>query len=141
MDFSSINWLAVLVSAIASMVIGSVWFHPSVFFTTWWNVVGGGKPLGEEDMPSGAEMAQTYGLTFLASFVMAAVVSLLLNALGANDLTSGVTMAFWLWLGLLAPTFLHNKLFAGHGLKIWAIETGNHLVTLLAYGAILGAWQ
>jgi hypothetical protein len=46
-----------------------------------------------------------------------------------------------LWLGFVAPTNLVNKLFAGHGLKIWAIEAGNHFVNLVLFGAILGAWR
>jgi hypothetical protein len=53
----------------------------------------------------------------------------------------GLTMGFLLWLGIIAPTSLVNKLFAGHGLKIWAIEVGNHLVNFLLFGAILGAWH
>jgi hypothetical protein len=48
---------------------------------------------------------------------------------------------FMLWLGFIAPTYLVNKLFAGHGLKVWAIEAGNHLVNFLLFGAILGAWR
>jgi len=52
-----------------------------------------------------------------------------------------VLAGFMLWLGFIAPTYLVNKLFAGHGLKIWAIETGNHLVNFLLFGAILGAWR
>jgi hypothetical protein len=46
-----------------------------------------------------------------------------------------------LWCGFIAPTYLVNKLFAGHGLKIWAIEVGNHLVNFVLFGAILGAWR
>ena len=46
-----------------------------------------------------------------------------------------------LWLGFVAPTYLVNKLFAGHGLKVWAIEVGNHLVNFILFGAILGAWR
>jgi hypothetical protein len=52
-----------------------------------------------------------------------------------------VTTGVILWLGFVAPTSLVNKLFAGHGLKIWAIEAGNHLVTFALMGAILGAWR
>ena len=56
-------------------------------------------------------------------------------------LASGATVGFVLWLGFVAPTYLVNKLFAGHGLKIWAIEVGNHLVNFVLFGAILGAWH
>jgi hypothetical protein len=31
-------------------------------------------------------------------------------------------------------------LFAGQ-LKAWVIEVGNHLVTFILFGAILGAWH
>jgi len=32
-------------------------------------------------------------------------------------------------------------MFAQHGLKVWAIEAGNHLITLVLFGLILGAWR
>lgn len=35
MDFSSINWLAVIACVLASMVIGSIWFSPKVFYPAW----------------------------------------------------------------------------------------------------------
>ena len=71
--------------------------------------------------------------------------ALLVNAMGSMaggaTLVSGVTTGFLLWLGFVAPTNLVNKLFAGHGLKIWAIEAGNHLLNFVVFGAILGAWH
>jgi hypothetical protein len=43
-----------------------------------------------------------------------------------------------IWLGIVAPSGLVNKLFPGY-LKAWAIETGCHLVNYVAFGAIIGA--
>ena len=40
MDFSSINWLAVVACVVASMIIGSVWFNPKTFFPAWWKAIG-----------------------------------------------------------------------------------------------------
>jgi len=37
-------------------------------------------------------------------------------------------------------TSLTNKVFAGQ-LKAWMLETGNHLIVFVLFGAILGAWQ
>ncbi|GAB1469686.1 hypothetical protein MASR2M66_05630 [Chloroflexota bacterium] len=48
---------------------------------------------------------------------------------------------FMLWLGFIAPTYLVNKLFAGHGLKVWGIEIGNHLVNFVLFGALLAVWH
>ena len=72
---------------------------------------------------------------------MALLVTALGYVLGGVALVSGITTGFLLWLGFVAPTYLVNKLFAGHGLKIWAIEAGNHLVNFSLFGAILGAWR
>jgi hypothetical protein len=40
MDFSSINWLAVIASVVASMIIGSVWFGPKGFYPAWQKALG-----------------------------------------------------------------------------------------------------
>jgi hypothetical protein len=53
---------------------------------------------------------------------------------------SGMMTGFMLWFGFTAATSLTNKLFAGQ-LKAWALETGNHLLNFILFGAILGAWR
>ena len=140
MDFSSINWLAVVACVLVSMVSGSLWYNPRTFFPAWWKVVG-----KEGEVPGMQNMGMTWTLTVLSSFVQAVAMSLMVTAIGSlaggATLASGVLAGFMLWLGFIAPTYLVNKLFAGHGLKIWAIETGNHLVNFLLFGAILGAWR
>ena len=140
MDFSSVNWLAVVACVVVSMISGSLWYNPKTFFPTWWKVVGAGK-----SQPGMENMGMTWGLTVLASFVQAVAMSFMVTAMGGlmggATLVSGAMSGFMLWFGFVAPTYLVNKLFAGHGLKIWAIEVGNHLVNFVLFGAILGAWR
>ena len=82
-----------------------------------------------------------YVFTILAALVQAIFVSFMVNTMGSTTVASGALTGFMLWLGFVAPTNLVNKLFAGQSLKVWAIEAGNHLVNLLLFGAILGAWH
>jgi hypothetical protein len=107
-----------------------------VFFDTWWKIVGAGR-----EKPAMENMGMTWALTVLSSFVQAVAISLMVNFMGGGGAGSGAMAGFMLWLGFIAPTYLVNKLFAGHGLKVWAIEAGNHLVNFLLFGAILGAWR
>jgi hypothetical protein len=91
-------------------------------------------------------MGMTWVLTILSSFVQVVAMALMVNAMGSlmpggPNLVNGALTGFMLWLGFIAPTYMVNKLFAGHGLKIWAIEVGNHLVNFVLFGAILGAWR
>lgn len=141
MDFSNINWLAVIVCVIVNMLIGSAWFNPKTFFPIWWKGIG----KTENDEPGG-NMGMIWTLTVFSALVQAVFMALMVNAMGSMapggpTLGSGALAGFLLWLGFVAPTSLVNKLFAGHGLKIWAIEAGNHLADFLAMGAILGAWH
>ena len=141
MDFSSINWLAVVACVLASMIIGSIWFGPKTFFPVWWKAIG----KSEKDAPSNTSMGMVWGLIVLASFVQAVFMSLMVNAMGSMTsggatLGSGAMAGFILWLGFVAPSSLTNKLFADR-LKAWVLEAGNHLVTFVVMGAIVGAWH
>ncbi len=141
MDFSSINWLAVVACVVVSMIVGSLWFNPKTFYPAWWKAIG----RSENDVPGMQNMGMVWGLTVLASFVQAVFMALMVNAMGSMTeggatLGSGATAGFLLWLGFVAPSSLTNKLFASQ-LKAWVIEVGNHLVTFVAMGAILGWWQ
>lgn len=141
MDFSAINWLAIVACVIVSMISGSIWYNPKTFFPTWWKVVG-----KTEEPGMAGNMGMTWALTVLASFVQAVAMAFMVNAMGGlmtggTTAATGASIGFMLWFGFIAPTYLVNKLFAGHGLKIWAIEAGNHLVNFILFGAILGAWR
>ena len=143
MDFSSINWLAVVACVAASLIIGSIWFSEKVFFPMWWIAIGR-KPGETPGMTGAAAMTKTFGLTILASFVQAVFMSLMVTAMGSMTtggatLGSGAMAGFFLWLGFVAPSSLTNKLFADR-LKAWVLEAGNHLITFVAMGAIVGAF-
>jgi hypothetical protein len=142
MNFSSINWLAVIACVIVSMIVGSLWFNPKTFFPAWWKAIG---KTDKDDPRMTGNMGVTWGLTILSAIVQAVFMALMVNALGSAmpggaTLASGALTGFFLWLGFVAPTSLLNKVFAGQ-LKAWVIEVGNHLVTFVLFGAILGAWH
>ena len=140
MDFGSINWLAVLACVVVSFAVGFVYFSPKVFFDIWW------KALGKKGQPGMDGMGMTWGLTTLASIVLAVGMAFTVPAIasgmtgGVNALNGALT-GFMLWLPFQAATSLSNRLFAQQGLKVWAIEAGNHLIVMVLMGLILGAWR
>ena len=146
MDFSSINWLAVLFCVLASMVIGGVWFGPKTFFPAWWKAVGKtGEPTmgGSSDTPGASlGMAVVWGGVIFAALVQAVFMSMMVHAMGSMSggatLVSGALTGFLIWLGFVASSSLTNKLFADR-LKAWVLEQGNHLITFVVMGAIIGA--
>ena len=141
MNFSSINWLAVIACVVVSMIVGSIWFNPKTFYPAWRKAIG----KSESDSVGMSNPGVMWGLTILASFVQAVFMSLMVTVMGSMTaggatLVSGATAGFLLWLGFAAPSALSNKLFAGQ-LKAWVLEQGNHLIVFVLMGAILGAWR
>jgi len=134
MDLGSVNWLAVIVCVVVAMLSGFIWYHPKVFYPAWKAGIGGSAQTTNPN-------PMIYVFTIIAAFVQAVAVALMINLMGGVTATSGAFAGFLLWLGFVAPTNLVNKLFAGHGFKVWAIEAGNHLLNFLLFGAILGAWH
>jgi len=138
MDFSSINWLAVLICVVVSMLVGSVWFAPKTLYPIWWKAIG----KTDKEGPGMQNMGMVWGLIVLLSFVQAVAMAFVVNTMGAAmggvSLGTGAMTGFMLWLGFVAPSSLTNKLFANRILA-WVLEAGNHLVTFVLFGAILGA--
>ena len=142
MDFSSINWLAVLVCVVVAMAVGFFWFGPKSFYPMWWKAIGKSE---NEQMGTGMNPALMWPLTILAAFVEAVFMSLMVHAMGSMTpggatLASGALAGFMLWLGFVATTSLTNKLFANQ-LTAWVLEMGDHLIVMVLMGAILGVWH
>lgn len=134
-----INLLAVFVSAIASMVIGSIWYGP-LFGKKFKLAMGMDKMTPEQQAEMKKTMGMSYFLQFVASLVMFYVLAMFMGRLGQLTINSGVQVAFWTWLGFVVPVQLGNAIWGGKMTLFW-ISIGNMLATLLAAGVIIGAWK
>src|SRR3989344_5768242 len=99
----SVNFLAVLASAVASMVVGSIWYGP-LFGKKFMSAMGFDKMSPEHQAEMKKGMMLTYLWQFIASLVMFYVFAWLICALGAVTVTGGIQAAFWVWLGFIVPT-------------------------------------
>lgn len=140
-----INLLAVLVAAIASMVIGSIWFGP-LFGKTFMEGVGMNQWSAEKKEAMKKKMAWTYLQQFILSLLMAYVFAHVVwgmnVALGRQpDIMSGLSTGLWMWLGFALPIRYGDSLWNGKEFKYTAIDLGYWLVLLLVFGVILSVWQ
>jgi len=134
-----INYPIVLLAGVISMAVGFVWYSKIFFGPTWSTLMGmTDKTLKEAQ----AKMGPMYGLSFLGALVMAYVLALLVNYMGAADFLSGVTVGFWAWLGFVMPVQLTGEIFSSKpfNVKLLAINTGYQLTSLLLMGAVLARW-
>lgn len=135
----NVNLLAVLASAVASMVIGSVWYGP-LFGKKFMEVMGMGTWTPEQKEAMKKQMMFTYLAQFVASLVMFYVLAHVISAFNGMTVRGGMTGALWMWIGFVVPLKLADALWGGKMTMFW-LSIGNMLVTLLAAGAIIGGWR
>lgn len=136
-----INYFAVLVAAVASMVLGGLWYGP--LFGKQWIALAGVNPM---NMPGGKAAARKgYVIGFLGSLVMAYTLAHALvfasAYLNAGGVSAGLMAGFWNWLGFIAPVLLGAVLWEGKSWKLWTLNAAYYLVSLSLMGMILALWQ
>ena len=141
MHLHSLNWLAVFAAAVAAMIIGFLWYSPLLFAKAWVREM-------DYDINDKAKMEEmrksagpAYAGSFVAGFISAFTLALILHGLRAEDLHFGLMAGFHIWLGFVATVQFTGALFAKQSMKLFAINTGYQLVCYLVMSAILTAWR
>jgi hypothetical protein len=131
-DFSEVNYLAVLIATIATMILGFLWYSPVLFGNAWVKEMG----LKREEMSGGSPF--TYVLTALTALFGALFLALIVSMIGERTIGLGVTIGLLIGLSISAKIGM-NFLFESRTAKLYFITIGYHLVTYLLTGIIIGA--
>ena len=134
MDFSSVNFLAVLVAALSSFILGGLWYSPLLFGKPWMQATG-----VTQERAQASNKAKTFGLAFLASLVIAFNLALFLGS--DSTLQTGAFYGFLAGFGWVAMAFAINDLFELRPFNLLAINAGYHTVAFTVMGAIVGSWH
>jgi len=131
----TVNWLAIVVAALANIVIGALWYSPFLFGKVWM------RASGKQDMGKGA--GKLYLLNAVASLLIAYVlVHAIRYAAGdAATVAEGMMVAGINWLGFLVAGVLPVYLFEGRNKSLYFFYIAYQLVSFLVMGAILASWK
>ncbi len=121
-----VNWLAVLLCGISSMVLGGIWYSPMLFAKRWM----AGAKLSEADL-AGANMALIYGTAFVFALFLGRGMPL-----GPSVAAGAAAGICW-----VAASFGISYLFERRGIVHWLINGGYHAVQFTLFGLILGLMQ
>ena len=135
MNFTAVNFLAILVVGVAYMIVGFLWYGP-LFAKPWMKLVG----MTQEDLQRGANPVMYLG-TFVGALVAAYVLALFINATQMTTLLGGAGVGLLAGLGFVAPSFGANYIFGRRPLSLYLIDAGYQIVSLMIGGIILGLWR
>jgi hypothetical protein len=131
MSFMDVNWVAVIVAAIVSWVLGAGWYM--VFANQWLAAIGKTKEQINARDPT------PFIWSIIIQLVMAYFVALLTPALfGATNLTNGLMTGALMWLAFSITTMIQNHRYEGAPWSRTLIDGGYTLAILVVHGLIIG---
>jgi hypothetical protein len=126
-----INWLGVIVAAVATFVLGGVWYGP-LFGKVWRAAEGRPDP----DPTQAKHPVFVYGLSFVLMLIAAAVLAV---AVGPDpSIDRSFVVGLVVGVGWVATSFGVNYLFAGRRPALLAVDAGYNVVLFALMGLIIG---
>lgn len=133
-----VNYWAVIVATLSTLVVGSLWYTPKVFGTRWMR-------LAKVD-PKAAEAAGIWPIvvtvivSFLTAWVLAGAVYISWEFYEGAFLTASVVTAVLLWIGFTAARMITHDAFEGRPPALTTLNLAHELVTVLVMAVIIGVW-
>ena len=124
-----INWIAVLVAALAAFVLGGLWYGP-LFGKKWMTL----NKISPEDIAQ-SNMAVTYGLAFVLSFIAAIGMAVIMP----DDMPFNHAPVFGFAVGFafVMASFGISYLFESRPFALWLINGFYHVLQFTLYAVIL----
>ena len=139
-----INYWAVLLCGVLSMVIGAIWYGP-LFGRKWMEIVGANP----DDIEARKKMQKSAGPLYVVQFLLTLfqvwVLDYVILAAGAWQVNSGIIISLWVWAAFVMPIIAGTAMWNNDSAKIsWARfqhQAGYQLVIFVMFGSILSLWR
>jgi len=133
-----INYWAVLIATVSSMIIGSIWYTPKVFGNRWMKLA----KVTPADTNVGAwlPIIVSIVLSFLLAWVLAGAVAIAWHFYEGAFLWSAIVTAVALWAAFTAGRIIVHDVFEGRPSNLTVLNIAHELVTVLVMAIIIGVW-
>jgi len=125
------NFLAVILAAVASFLVGGVWYSKMGFARQWMEETGITEEKAKE-----MDMKVLFGGALALNFLAALVMALYLKA--NQSLIAAVAFGFAVGSCWVATSFGVNYLFERKSLRLFFINAGYVIVQFTVMGLVLG---
>lgn len=133
----SINWIAVLLAALSSMIVGSIWYGPA-FGKMWIKLANVKKDPNFTARKATVMYLGTLVTVFVTATVLAYVTVLINNSSSNDYLLDAVLAGIVLAVGVVATRLYMQDSFEGRRKMLTALNVANVIVTYLVMAVIIG---
>ncbi|MEI7709579.1 MAG: DUF1761 domain-containing protein [bacterium] len=111
-----VNYCLVLVSSVAGFVLGALWYSPLLFGKIWMEIMECTNIPPEEMKKMQKEMMPFYALQLFLAFFTTVSFANLVPYVTAFSIYH---LAFWIWIGFMAPIQIGCVIWANTKKKYW----------------------
>ncbi len=129
LDFTDLNFLSILLAAIAKFIISGLWFSKYLWAKDWLKESG----LKVEDLN---DPARPMMISFLSNLLFAFTMAIILSML-ALDLRTSLALAVIMAIGLTGAQTAPSFAFEGRSLKLYLIYAIQYVVEFIIVTLIL----
>ena len=132
MTLVGINWIAVALGAVFSMILGTLWYGP-LFGKLWLKLID----KKAEDLNSNSGM---YVFTFIAAFAGSLVLAVLINSLGITTWGWGLIAGAVIWVGIGVTALVSTAVFNETKAGVVLLFATYQLVIYIVEGVVFAIW-
>lgn len=139
MDYGDMNWLAILCAGLAYWLLGAAWY--SALFSNRWRsaIEEHGVKLGQ---PGQSGMRIKLIVTLICNLIAALVIARIIHQVGHQmDLLRGLKIGAGVGIGFCATALTITYVWQSPPRRLWAIDTGYHVLGCTVMGGILAIWR
>lgn len=138
MQVPEINYWAVIIATLSTMVVGTVWYAPKVFGTRWAALAG--VDMNRPGASALWPIVTTVIVSFVSAWVLAGSTSIAWHFYGGGYLVAALGTAVILWAGFTAARFITHDAFEGRPTSLTVLNIAHELVTFVVMAIIIGVW-
>jgi hypothetical protein len=135
METQDLNYLSVLVAALAYMLLGAIWYSPALFGGMWMKCIGKTK---EQVAASFSPINYLWGI--ITSFIASYGIARIMYWAGRDTVYDGIVIGIFAGICFVLTTLGINDVFESRPKSLTLINVVYHIAGFVIIGVIIGLW-
>jgi heme/copper-type cytochrome/quinol oxidase subunit 4 len=133
---SELNWLAILVAAVAYFLVGGLWYSKALFGKPWMQLTGVNADNPEARKGAGGIMF----MTFLLEFITCIALAILAYRIALYGVLSGTKLGLLTGVAFAAIAIAISYMYQMRKQTLTVIDAGYHIIGNIVAAIIICVW-
>ena len=133
LSLSDLNWLAILVAAVAFFAVGALWYQPKVMGARWMKAAG-------VDPSKASPNPGIFVGTLIAYFLMAMVLAMIARGIGGSSFGDGLVLGLVTGVVFVGAQAWVNVTFEGRSMDLVLVNGGIGVFGHVIMGVSVTVW-